>query len=114
MTAVAEHVYACECGRPVQHECVEGVIPGGRMMMGSSVLVCYRCECSPSSERVRRYYLMPDAVERITGGQGLPYRNPYALVPVPGDHPDLKEWRAFINKHGHDIGAFIEAMNHRR
>lgn len=108
---MSEHVYACSCGRPVQHEYVEGVVPGGRMAMGRSVVVCYRCECSPSAERVQRYYLMPDAVERITGGVGLPYRNARALIPVPADHPALSVWRDFINKHGHDVGAFIMAMN---
>lgn len=104
---MSEHVYACECGRPLQQECVEGIIPGGRMSFGSSVIVCYRCECSPGTERVRRYYAMPDAVARLTSGEGLPYRNPHALVPVPGNHPDMREWRDFIDKHGHDVEEFI-------
>lgn len=108
---MAEHIYACNCGRPIQQECVEGVIPGGHMELGRSVIVCFRCECAPAAEQTRRFYAMPDAIGRITDGDGLPYRNPNALIPVPADHPDLKAWQECIRKHGHDIGAFIAAMD---
>lgn len=113
MLGVSEHVFACGCGRAVQADFVEGVIPGGKMAMGASVIISFRCECTPEQERVRRYYAVPDAVERVTRGRGLPYRNPSPLIPVPGDHPDMKMWRESLRKYGGDADAFIAALDSR-
>lgn len=110
MSDEAPH-YACPCGRRIRHEYVEGVLPGGWQHSGHRVVVAFRCECDPEREQVRRYPAFSEAIIGITGGQGLPYRNPQAWRPVPADSREMKEWRAFIARHGHDVGAFIEALN---
>jgi hypothetical protein len=106
-----EQVYACACGRAIQRDFVEGVIPGGELYLRKTVVICYRCECSPHRERVARFHAHLDAVERLTHGQGLPYRNRCPLVPVPVDHPAVEAWREFIDRHGHDVEQFITALN---
>lgn len=103
--------YACPCGRQLNPEHVEAVLPGGAMTFGRSVVVAYRCECEPGHEKTRRYYAVSEAIDRLTEGQGLPWRNPCPLVPVPADHPDVKVWRAFINKYGYDAKVFVTELN---
>lgn len=103
-------MFACGCGRPLRGDYVEAVIPGGVVHLQASVVVSFRCECTPGRELTRRYYAASGAIDAVTGGQGLPFRNPCPLVPVPNDHPDMQAWRYLLNRYAHDVDAFLAEL----
>lgn len=109
---MSEYTFGCGgCGRPLQQDYVEAVMPGGLMTFGRKVIVAYRCKCDSGRRRTQRYHATPEAIDKVTGGAGLPYRNARPLTPVPGDHPALLEWRDFIRKHGDDVDGFMRQLN---
>lgn len=105
--------FACECGRPLRYEYVEAVVPGGVMGMAGlpSVIVSFQCECNPGKDMTRRYCAYAGAIEDLTRGQGVPYRNPCPLAPVANDHPDLRAWRYLLDRYCHDVEVFIAELN---